>query len=108
VVNKDGPTYLLIDQAAKRGHWLGLRVMERGRDALGAAVEVRAGERRWTRIVRSAYSYCAANDLRVHLGLGEARGADEVRVRWPGGEQESFGALAGDRYWTLERSAPAR
>jgi len=108
VVNKDGPTYLLIDQAAKKGHWLGLCVKERGRDAIGATVEVRAGQRRWIRIVRSAYSYCAANDLRVQFGLGEASGADEVRVRWPGGEQESFGALAGDRYWTLERSAPAR
>jgi hypothetical protein len=108
VVNKDGPAYLLVNQAEKRGHWLGLRVMERGRDAIGATVEVRAGARRWTRIVRSAYSYCAANDLRVHFGLGEARAADEVRVRWPGGTEESFGALAGDRYWTLERSVAAR
>ena len=108
VVNKDGPTYLLINQAVKGGHWLGLRVMERGRDAIGATVKVRAGKSEWIRIVRSAYSYCAANDLRVHFGLGEVPGADEVRVRWPGGAEESFGALAGDRYWTLERSAAAR
>ena len=108
VVNKDGPTYLLINQVEKRGHWLGLRVLEHGRDALGATVEVRTGERRLVRIARGAYSYCAANDLRVHFGLGAAAAADEVRVRWPGGAEESFGALAGDRYWTLTRGGGAR
>jgi len=108
VVNKDGPTYLLINEAEKRGHWLGLRVMEHGRDALGATVEVRLGTRKLTRVVRSAYSYCVANDPRVHFGLGAAGAADEVRVRWPGGAEESFGPLAGDRYWTLARGAGAR
>jgi hypothetical protein len=108
VVNKDGPAYLLINAIEKRGHWLGLSVKTNGRAAIGAAVEVQLGARKLLRIVRGAYSYCAANDLRVHLGLGEALGADEVRVRWPGGAEESFGRLAGDRYWTLEPGAQAR
>jgi hypothetical protein len=108
VSNKDGPAYLLINCAAKQGHWLGLRVVQEGRDALGATVQVRVGGRTLARIVRSAYSYCAASDVRVHVGLGAASAADEVRVRWPGGPEESFGALAGDRYWTLTRGAGAR
>jgi hypothetical protein len=108
VVNKDGPTYLLINSVPKQGHWLGLRVLAGKRDAIGATVEVRAGTRKWMRCVRSAYSYAVANDLRVHFGLGPAPSADEVRVRWPGGAEESFGPLAGDRYWTLERGTAAR
>lgn len=108
VVNKDGPAYLLINGAEKLGHWLGLRAVEHGRDAIGATIEVSFAGHTRMRTVRSAYSYCVANDLRVHLGLGSATGAEEVRVRWPGGAEESFGALAGDRYWTLERGAGVR
>jgi len=108
VVNKDGPADLLVNRTEKRGHWLVLRVVERERDALGATVEARVGARTLVRVVRGAYSYCAANDLRVHFGLGAATQADEVRVRWPGGDEESFGALAGDRAWTLTRGAGAR
>jgi len=104
VVNRDGPTYLLRNVCATRGHWLGFRVLEEsGRDAIGAVVSVRAGGRVQMRTVRSAYSYCAANDLRVHFGLGAAQEIDEVRVRWGTGAEESFGAPGPDRYWSLRR-----
>lgn len=104
VVNRDGPTYLLRNVAAGHGHWLGFRVLEEhGRDAIGAVVEVRCAQRVLVRQVRSAYSYCSANDLRVQFGLGATLAVDEVRVRWPGAQVESFGAPAIDRYWNLRR-----
>jgi hypothetical protein len=103
VVNRDGPTYLLVNRAEPAGHWLGFRVVEGRSDAIGAVVEVRLGARTLMRTVRSAYSYCAANDLRAHFGLGSAAAVDEVRVRWPRGELETFGAPAVDRYWVLRR-----
>ena len=106
VVNRDGPTYLLVNQAGARGHWIGFRVLEEcGRDSFGAVVEVRLGTRTLRRNVRSAYSYCAANDPRAHFGLGPATSVDGVSVRWPAGGLESFGPLAADRYWILTRGA---
>ncbi len=82
VVNRDGPTYLLVNRAGSRGHWISFRVLEeQGRDALGATVEVRLGGRALRRVVRTAYSYCSANDPRVHFGLGERTSVDEVSVR---------------------------
>ena len=104
VVNRDGPAHLLMNRVAGRGAWIRLRVLERhGSDALGALLTIRAGARTVTRRVRSDTSYCAANDPRVHLGLGSARGVDEVVVRWIDGTEESFGALAAGREWTLLR-----
>jgi hypothetical protein len=103
VVNRDGPTYLLRNVAGA-GHWLGFRVLEEhGRDAIGAIVTLHLSGRTEMRTVRSAYSYCAANDLRVHFGLGTATAVEEVRVQWPLGGEESFGAPAVDRYWRLRR-----
>jgi hypothetical protein len=40
--------------------------------------------------VLSGSSYLSQNDLRLHFGLGQARQADLVEVRWPLGLVESF------------------
>jgi hypothetical protein len=109
VVNRDGPVHLLRNIAGERNHWVSFRVLdERGADALGARVALRLDDRRVTREVRSAYSYCAANDPRVHFGLGDATGVREVFVEWPDGQRELFGDFNGDRIVTLKRGAGNR
>ena len=129
VINKDGPARLLHNiigpargqasgpaaadagaDAGGRHHWLGLTVLDdHGRDALGATVTLRVGDRTMTRDARAAYSYQASNDPRVHFGLGMLsviaghEGAGQVSVRWVDGEQESFGSRALNSYHTLRR-----
>ena len=104
VVNRDGPAQLLRNVKDDRGNWIAFRVRERsGRNALGAIVEVKLGDRTISRDVISAYSYIAASDPAVHVGLGEAAGVDEVTVRWVDGEEQSFGALEGGRMHELRR-----
>jgi hypothetical protein len=104
VVNRDGPLHLLRNRRGAQGGWIELRVLdERGSDALGARVELTAGGVRQIRHVQVAYSYCASNDPRVHFGLGLARGVDAVRVVWPDGTAEDFGALAPGRVHVLRR-----
>ncbi len=84
--------------APDRGGWVGFRVVDdRGRDAIGATVTMRVGDRRLRRDVRTAYSYCAANDHRVHVGLGDHARVDDVVVRWPDGARESLGPQDADR-----------
>jgi hypothetical protein len=103
VANRDAEPYLLRN-VATRGHWLLVRVVdERGRDAFGAELAATVGGRRLRRTVRSAYSYLAANDARVHLGLGPATAAADVEVRWPDGAREAFGSLQADRIVVLRR-----
>ncbi len=103
ITHRDGPAHLLRN-AAGRGHWIIFRVLEEhGRDALGATVRLLLGDRRLRRGVRSAYSYCAANDPRAHFGLGQSTEVSEVTVDWPDGTTETFGAFAADRIVTLRQ-----
>ena len=104
VVNRDGTPYLLHNRAGRGGHWIMFRVLdERGSDAIGATITMVVGDRSVIRDVRTAYSYLAANDPRVHVGLGEAGGVTDVVVRWVGGVRESFGSLPADAVHTLRR-----
>jgi hypothetical protein len=104
VANRDAAPYLLRNVAPGRGHWLLLRVLERqGRDAVGASLSILAGGRTIRRDVRTGYSYLAANDPRVHVGLGDVREVDSVTVLWPDGTRERFGPFDVDQIVELRR-----
>jgi hypothetical protein len=104
VVNRDHAPFLLRNVVGPRGHWVAFRVLEsNGRDSLGAVLTARVGDRTITREVRSASSYLAASDPRVHVGLGQETRIRDVRVRWPGGERGAFGDFAADAVATLRR-----
>ena len=72
--NNNGPTRLLINQAAEGRHWIGLKLVGLGgRDMLGARVEVVRKGQRPAGVARAADgSYASANDPRVIVGLGES------------------------------------
>ncbi len=109
VVNRDGPAYLLINRTPARPNWVRFRVLTAsGRDAHGATVSVRVGERRIHRDVQPAASYFASNDPRVHFGLGERSRVTEVSVRWPGGAVQTFGDFEAGRTWELRQHSPSR
>ena len=74
-----------------------------GACAIGAKLTLRLGARALCREVRTAYSYCAANDHRIHVGLGQASAAEDVRVRWADEVVESFGTIAAGRIVTIRR-----
>lgn len=106
VANRDGTPHLLRNIVPGRGHWLLLGVLERaGQDAIGARVMIDAGGRQIRRDVRTGYSYLAANDPRVHVGLGTVSSVDAVTVTWPDGVQERFGPFDADRVVELRRGA---
>ena len=73
------------------------------RDAYGAVVTLRAGERRWVGVINPGQSYLSSGDPRAHFGLGPVEGVDEVRVDWPDGLKESFPATGVDRVLRLLR-----
>ena len=99
VANRDRPLFLLRNVVPKKGHWLGLHVLNRrGHVAIGADLQIEAGGRAWWRSVSPHESYASSNDPRVHCGLGAAGQVQHVMIRWPGGREESFGPFAADRY----------
>ena len=106
VANRDAAPHLLRNIAPNRGHWLVMRVLERtGRDAVGAVLSIAAGAKTLRRDVRTGYSYLAANDPRVHVGLGDLRKVDGVTVRWLDGTREKFGPFEADRIVEIRRGS---
>ena len=91
------------DVPAAGRHWLSVRALTRGRDAIGARVTLSAGGRDRLRLVAPSFSYLSSNDPVAHFGLGEAEVVDEIVVLWPDGERERFAASAVDREITLRQ-----
>ncbi len=109
VTNNAGPVRLLRNDAGAGAAWLGLRLLDGKRDALGARAVLQDG-RHLTRRARSDGSYASANDARIIFGLGrrlntapKAPKHFEVNIIWPGGQQETYRGLAPSRYHTLHR-----
>lgn len=101
----DAPVKALLNRAPPQGRWLIVRAVDPrlNRDALGAVVRVRAGERQWMRVIQTAGSYGCASDARAHFGLGKVAGIEDIEVRWPDGLVESFSTTEIDTLVTLQR-----
>jgi len=92
---------------AQRGHWLLVRAIDPRlhRDAYGAELTVKTGEKSYHRLVNPGYSFLCSNDPRAHFGLASADKYDAIEVLWPDGMKESFPGGPADRLITLERGA---
>lgn len=105
LANNAAPSRILLNTRGNANHWIGLKLLdaESRRDALGAWVEVvpSQGPSLWRR-VGTGGSYASSRDPRVLVGLGQTEGVDEVRVRWPDGERETFRPGGIDRYHVLK------
>jgi hypothetical protein len=105
IANNAGSARVLLNEAARKGAWIGLRLLtgDGGRDAYGARIRLDPGdEGTLTRTVRADGSYGSSRDPRVLFGLG-AQVDDNVRltIAWPDGAQESWRDLAPGRYHSL-------
>jgi enediyne biosynthesis protein E4 len=108
VMSLDSPLAYLHNRT-DGGHSLTLRLegSSSNRDALGARVTVRVGERSQTAWRFGGGSYQAASDPRLHFGLGAARAADLVEVRWPSGALSRFRDLRADAGYLLREGQAA-
>jgi hypothetical protein len=76
------------------------------RSAIGARVEVQCDGKRQARIVGSGGLNGAINPpLDQHFGLGKAKAAERIVVKWPSGIVESWENLAAGRRWTLSEGS---
>ena len=97
VANNNGPARLLRNQVGSERAWLqvSLRIDGPNRDGYGSLVRVqRRGPPPQARRMRTDGSYLAANDPRLHFGLGDDDGPVTVTVDWLGG---------GSEQWTIDK-----
>jgi len=109
-VGVEGPVRVFRNDL-KRGeaaHWLRVRLVARdaNRDAIGATLVAKAGEKRWTAEIRTSGGFQAACPAEAHFGLGKAAKLDELEVRWPSGAKTTVKDVAVDRVLVLEQEAP--
>ena len=109
ISNNDGPVRiqqnLSTNSDGQTNHWLGVRLISLGRDALGAVAWLE-GEIKERKVVRTDGSYASAHDPRLVFGLGSENAAPTLHVQWPNGVTESFTDLVINRYHVLTQSSP--
>jgi enediyne biosynthesis protein E4 len=108
VTNNNGPALLLLNAAPNRGHWLLVRLdgVRSNRSGYGSVVElVRKDGTSLQRWVRGDGSFLAANDARVHFGLGQSTEVSRLQVRWSAGGCEFWNQTMVDRIVTLREGS---
>ena len=108
VTNNNGPARLLLNVAPERGHWLLVKLegVRSNRSGYGSLVELfRKDGTSLQRWVRGDGSFLAANDPRVHFGLGKASEVDRIQVRWPAGGWEFWNQTMVDRIVALREGS---
>jgi hypothetical protein len=89
----------LLDNAGPVGRWLEVELTgpPANRQAIGAKVAARVGERTLTQWVgQSDGSHLSQGHYRLYFGLGTASAA-ALKVTWPNGEVERLGSVKADR-----------
>lgn len=108
VVNRWVPAQLWRNVTPQPGHWIALRLEQPGpnRDAIGAWVEVKAGETVTRREVTVGGGHASGQLGWRHFGLGEAKEA-EVRIQWPDGEWSAPHRVRNDGFVLIDRKSTA-
>jgi hypothetical protein len=87
VNHKDAPPAVLRNDTPTDNGWIRLKLVgtRSNRDAIGAKVTVKASGRDIVRHRKGGASLESAHDLRLLIGIGAAKQADTVTIRWPSG-----------------------
>jgi len=108
VTNNNGSALLLLNATPEPGHWLLVQLegVRSNRSGYGSVVELVRKDgtslRRW---VRGDGSFLAANDPRVHFGLGAMTEVRGIQVRWSAGGCEFWNQTMVNRILTLREGS---
>ncbi len=105
VVNRRAPLEIYQNATRETGNWLLLDVAQPGPnpDAIGAWVEIEAGNRSWTRELTIGGGHASGKQALQHFGLGGELKA-RLRVQWPDGETSDWYQVGVNRILRLTNS----
>jgi hypothetical protein len=98
VRNYRAPAQLLRNAGSPK-HWLAIKLVgtRSNRDAVGARLTLTAGGHTQARELHAGSGYLSGSSLVQHFGLGAADRIDQLRVRWPSGQETTLVNLPVDQ-----------
>jgi hypothetical protein len=104
VVNRWETAKIWRNTTEGAGNWVQLKLQQpdANRNAVGAWIEVKSGDRLQRREITVGGGHVSGQAGWIHFGIGAAETA-EVRVQWPGGEWSAPYTLAANGFAVLER-----
>jgi hypothetical protein len=93
------PAEIWINDSPGNNHWLdlSLRGTKSNRDGIGARIKLTAAGKVQFNHMTTASGYASSSAVPVHFGLGDARVASEIEIRWPSGTVQKIENVAADR-----------
>jgi len=93
------PAEIWINDSPEHNHWLELVLQgtKSNRNGIGARIKVTAGGLAQFWDVSTASGYASSSAGPVHFGLGAAKTADEIEIRWPSGTVQVLKNVEADR-----------
>jgi hypothetical protein len=94
-----GPLRLFLNRIPASGHRVKceLQGTTSNRLAIGARVVLRCGSTAITRDLFPANGFMGQNPTELWIGVGDSTSIDELTVRWPSGQLQSFREVPVDR-----------
>lgn len=90
-----GPAVLLRNDRTTDSRWVRVKAVgtSSNRDAIGAWVHLRVGQRTLSRQVMPTRGYLSQSELPVTFGLGPKESIQELAIVWPGGNRQVVGKV---------------
>src|SRR5262249_2003651 len=107
VISNMGERPSLLKNFGVKKNWLLVQCVgvKCNRDAVGARVYVKVGDRRLSGEVQNGTSFLSQNDPRLHFGLADDTSYTRIEVQWPGGKREAFEGGLANRIVNLKQGA---
>ena len=104
ISNVGGPPIILRNEGPRTRNWIMIRAQGRRSNAfgLGARVTIETAAGVQVREVNNVASYLSANDIRLHVGLGEARTIRRMEVLWPSGAKQVLTDVAANQILSVQ------
>jgi hypothetical protein len=93
------PAEIWMNDSPGGNHWLAFQLQgtKSNRDGIGARIKLVAGGKAQYNHVAFAAGYASSSAGPMHFGLGSAKQADLVEIRWPSGIVQSLKDIPADR-----------
>jgi len=98
------PGEIWMNDSPDHNHWLELALQgtKSNRDGIGARIKVTAGGKAQFNHMTTASGYASSGAGPVHFGLGTAKIADEIEIRWPSGTVQVLRDVAADQVLSVK------